>query len=203
MANIYLKLFVDCLDKYQKLNDSEFGRLVRAALRYKATGEEPVDLGREALLWDGMRLDIDRDAERYSETVSKRAEAGKKGAEARWQKDGKNSKCHLPYGKNGKDKEKDTDKEKEYISPLNPPRGKFTPPTLEAVAEYCKERKNSVDPQKFVDWYTANGWKVGKNPMKDWKAAVRTWEKKEAEYGSNRGNHIQDKKQGFCVGTDL
>ena len=51
MSNVvYLKLFVDCLEKYQKLNDTEFGRLVRAALRYKATGAEPDELGREALL---------------------------------------------------------------------------------------------------------------------------------------------------------
>ena len=52
----------------------------------------------------------------------------------------------------------------------------FTLPTVEQVAEYCQERKNGVDPNKWHSWYTANGWKVGKNPMKDWKAAVRTWE---------------------------
>ena len=107
MSAIYLKLFVDCLEKYQKLNDTEFGRLVRAALHYKETGAEPVDLGREALLWDGMRLDIDRDNERYSDVVNARSEAGKKGAKARWQTDSKNSKSHLPYGKNGQDKEKE------------------------------------------------------------------------------------------------
>lgn len=53
---------------------------------------------------------------------------------------------------------------------------KSIPPTVEEVAEYCRERNNGVDAQRFVDYYTANGWKVGKNPMKDWKAAVRTWE---------------------------
>ena len=86
MAASYLKLFVDSLEKYQKLNDSEFGRLVRAALRYKATGAEPDDLGREALLWDGMRLDIDRDAEKYERTVAARSEAGKKGGRPKKQK---------------------------------------------------------------------------------------------------------------------
>ena len=108
----YLKLFVDCLEKYQKLNDTEFGRLVRAALRYKATGAEPDELGREALVWDGMRLDIDRDNESYTATCSARAEAGRKGAEARWQnhsKNSKNGKSHLPYSKNGQEKEEDKD----------------------------------------------------------------------------------------------
>jgi hypothetical protein len=62
-----------------------------------------------------------------------------------------------------------------------PPRSRFTPPTIEEVKAYCKERGNSVDPERFVDYYTANGWVVGKNKMKDWEAAVRTWEKREAE----------------------
>lgn len=60
----------------------------------------------------------------------------------------------------------------------NDTRGtRFTPPTLDDVQAYCFERGNTVDPQRFVDYYSSNGWKVGKNPMKDWKAAVRTWEK--------------------------
>ena len=117
----YLKLFVDSLEKYQKLSDSEFGRLVRAALRYKATGAEPDDLGREALLWDGMKLDIDRDNERQKSVNDSRAEAGRKGAESRWQKDGKNSKCHLPYSKNSYDKDKDKDKEEEEDKDKNNP----------------------------------------------------------------------------------
>jgi hypothetical protein len=53
---------------------------------------------------------------------------------------------------------------------------KFTPPTLQEVIGYCNERKNKVDPQRFINHYTSNGWMVGRNKMKDWKAAVRTWE---------------------------
>ena len=58
---------------------------------------------------------------------------------------------------------------------------RFTPPAVEQVREYCRERGNCVDPQRFVDYYTSNGWMVGKNKMKDWKAAVRTWEQKEGK----------------------
>lgn len=61
----------------------------------------------------------------------------------------------------------------------------FTPPTLEEVAEYCKQRNNSVDPQKWYDFYSAKGWMIGKNKMKDWKAAVRTWEKSN-DFGNGR-----------------
>ena len=50
-------------------------------------------------------------------------------------------------------------------------------PTLEEVSAYCLERGKGVDPQQWFDHYSANGWKVGKNPMRDWKAAVRTWER--------------------------
>lgn len=53
----------------------------------------------------------------------------------------------------------------------------FIKPLLEEIKTYCLERKNNVDPQKFIDHYDANGWRVGKNKMVNWKAAVRTWEK--------------------------
>ena len=58
---------------------------------------------------------------------------------------------------------------------------RFTAPTKEEVMAYCKERNNRVDPERFIDYYTANGWRVGKNPMKDWKAAIRTWERGEVK----------------------
>ena len=62
-----------------------------------------------------------------------------------------------------------------------PPRtSRFTPPTVDEVRAYCTERKNRVDPERFVDFYSANGWKQGKGkPIVDWKAAVRTWEREE------------------------
>ena len=54
---------------------------------------------------------------------------------------------------------------------------RFIPPSLEDVQSYCLERGNSVDAERFIDYYTANGWMVGKNKMRDWKAAIRTWER--------------------------
>ena len=53
---------------------------------------------------------------------------------------------------------------------------RFQRPSFEEVKAYCNERHNNVNPQAWIDHYESNGWKVGKNPMKDWKAAVRTWE---------------------------
>lgn|SRR5690606_47102 len=58
-----------------------------------------------------------------------------------------------------------------------PPSKIFKPPSVDEVSEYCTERKNIVDPEKFISYYTSNGWMVGKTKMKNWKAAVHTWEK--------------------------
>lgn len=55
----------------------------------------------------------------------------------------------------------------------------FRKPTPEELAAYCTERGRRVDPEKWLAYYESNGWRVGKNPMRDWKAAVRTWEKSE------------------------
>ena len=60
---------------------------------------------------------------------------------------------------------------------LDSKRKRFTPPSIEEVKAYCAERKNNVDAERFINYYESNGWKVGKNPMKDWKAAIRTWER--------------------------
>ena len=60
-------------------------------------------------------------------------------------------------------------------TPQKPRR--FVKPTIEEVRRYCTERRNTVDAQSFVDFYESKGWLVGKTPMKDWKAAVRTWER--------------------------
>ena len=69
-------------------------------------------------------------------------------------------------------------------------------PTLEDVKAYCNERNNRVDPERFIDYYTSNGWKVGKNPMKDWKAAVRTWERSDVQKTRSRNTLLNYKETG-------
>lgn len=58
-------------------------------------------------------------------------------------------------------------------------RKRFEKPTLSEIEQYCIERNNNINAAHFYDYYESNGWKVGKNSMKDWKAAVRTWERSE------------------------
>lgn len=75
---------------------------------------------------------------------------------------------------------------------------RFVPPTVEDVAAYCRERGNHVDPQRWFDYYTANGWKVGRNAMKDWKACVRTWERT----GAQGGGRVQQPPERSRVKTE-
>lgn len=84
----------------------------------------------------------------------------------------------LQSGYGEKEKELELEKELDTKANKSPTKAKrFVKPTLSEIEQYCIERNNNVDAQHFYDHYESNGWKVGKNSMKDWKAAVRTWEK--------------------------
>ena len=73
------------------------------------------------------------------------------------------------------------DKDSKWESVRGEKSKRFYPPTLDEVRQYCEERKNNIDPMAFIDFYSSKGWMIGKNRMKDWKAAVRTWERKRKE----------------------
>lgn len=71
-------------------------------------------------------------------------------------------------------------------------RKRFEKPTLSEIEQYCIERNNNVNAEQFFDYYESNGWKVGKNSMKDWKAAVRTWERSEYRKPNSKKNSKED-----------
>lgn len=96
----------------------------------------------------------------------------------------------LCYAEKEIEKEIDIDIDKEKNIKRESKKAKaFLPPTQEEVEAYCLERQNNVDAQKFIDFYEAKGWMIGKNKMKDWKAAVRTWERDDGERGSRQTNN--------------
>ena len=80
----------------------------------------------------------------------------------------------------------ETDTQPAPVEPEKPKSKRFVKPTVEEVEAYCTSRGNTVNAQRFIDHYESNGWKVGKNPMKDWKAAVRTWESREEVQSSGK-----------------
>lgn len=80
----------------------------------------------------------------------------------------------------------------ENIPANNPKRKRFVKPTLSEIEQYCIERNNNVNAEQFFDYYESNGWRVGKNSMKDWKAAVRTWERSEYRKPNSKKNSKED-----------
>ena len=90
--------------------------------------------------------------------------------------------------------EKDIEIEKEINSSASTTtkRKRFEKPTLSQITQYCLERNNNVNAEQFYDYYESNGWKVGKNAMKDWKACVRTWERNGYDKPIKKKNNKQD-----------
>ncbi len=143
----------------------------------------------------------EREITAYQNKINSASKAGKASAKARKLKASEqrinDSSTDVQPNKNQEPRTKNQE-------PINKvPREKakrFCPPALDEIKGYCLERSNTVDPERFIDHYTSNGWQVGKNKMKDWKAAVRTWEKssnnggkqKPTLSGMNYGEGIQD-----------
>jgi len=127
-----------------------------------------------------------RRKEKYHSMLVKRSEGGKKAMENRWSKKANTNGCdNLVISElqdsnsevitpDNKGEERRGNKNREEVK-----SSRFTPPTLQDVSNYCLERNNNVDPNRFIDWNESKGWLVGKSKMKDWKAAVRTWENRD------------------------
>ena len=162
------------LERLAKLSDQEVGRMVRALAEYHATGKEPELTGRESVAFDFIRVDIDK-ADRSYQAKCQNMKREQLTAIA--------PNCpQLTPNINKNIKEKDI--KETPLKGSKEKRTRFSPPTVEEVAVYCRERGNKVDANRFVDFYASKGWKVGQNPMKDWKAAVRTWEQRDGNQAS-------------------
>lgn len=203
MALEYIPFYYSYRKKLEKLSDQEVGRLVRALLEYGETGETEELAGRESIAFDFIADDINRAKAAYEERCAK----NQRNIEKRYARqddttvyDGIRTNTDIYETYQTEDKTKTKDKTKDNSLPPNgvsDTRAKcFSPPTLDDVSAYIRERGSNVDAQRFLDFYTAKGWMVGKNRMKDWKAAVRTWEKRDSEqnkpfvydYGNTEGS---------------
>ena len=168
-----------CQDEYlaktAKLTDEEVGRLFRALMDYHANGTVADLDGRESIAFDFIREDIDKSEEAYANKCRQASENRRKGLNHKTTDD--NDSQRPSTSVNGTDH---NNINKSNVNKNNNKENKrFTPPTLQEVTDYCQERGNSVNPERFIDFYSSKGWKVGNQPMKDWKACVRTWEQRE------------------------
>lgn len=191
---------------FENLPKEQLGELFYAICCYQSGKEYTIENPLIKGVFEMVLMQFKKDEEKYISNCEAKAKNGKKGAESRWQDDnnntsenGKNSKCYSEDGKNGKCyfshneektemakmaiEEEVEDKEEVEEVPTVPKkreaRKRSSTPSVDEVREYCFERGNGVDAETFVDFYASKGWKVGSAPMKDWKAAVRTWEKRD------------------------
>lgn len=174
----------------RELSNEQAGDLIKAVCRYlddpAAAPEDPTMTAVFAMI----KAKLDEDADKYADKVRKRKEA----AEKRWkdanamQKDASASVCIGLHGDTDTVAVTDTDTVTGAVADTESPNGDikhnrgakravFVPPTVEEVEAYCFERNNRVNAEEFVDFYSSKGWMIGKNKMKDWRAAVRTWER--------------------------
>lgn len=183
-----------------KLSDRQLGRLFRAIYEYNISGVVSVEEDIE-MAFQFFKNQFDIDEMKYQSKVERNRENGRRGGIQKAENDkvkadgsetkrmlANASECqrnlaNLAYNDNENDNDKDIEKENnssELLKKKPTPKqqaSKFVKPQVADVDAYCKERNNGVDAEKFCSYYEANGWKVGRNPMKDWKAAVRTWER--------------------------
>lgn len=185
----------------KRLSDAEAGRFIKALFAFAQDGEEYAgSSGREdPITWQAvetLREDIASFKQGEAIQAARKAELHekrKRAAEARWsmQNDANasmrmhmnaNASTCMHMDANALQNKKEKKNEGLKENPLKgvKEKARFTPPTAEEVAAYCRERENKVDAERFVDFYASKGWRVGNQPMKDWKAAVRTWEREKA-----------------------
>ena len=180
----------------EKMSDEQAGKLIKAIYSLQENPETATDDPAIEFVFEIIKEKMIEDTEAYEATCRRRSEAGKKGNESRWNGSNteENSKCDKDIANvanainvsqkvaNVADTESDTDMKCNEVPTVPIERGtrkRFAAPSVDDVNGYCRERGNNVDPETFVDFYASKGWKVGKEPMKDWRACVRTWEKRD------------------------
>ena len=174
-------LYLDQEEYFRRLSGDECRELILAIFQYERDHAEPAFTSMLVeMAFIAFKQSLDRNRLKHEHISKIRADVGRKGALA---KHGKPGNCQNGLAKGGKRAESESDSDSESESENIPPKApqgagaKFKPPLVDDVRQYCEARGNSVDPESFVNFYASKGWMVGKNKMKDWQAAVRTWEK--------------------------
>lgn len=192
MAKEYVPIFLDWLEVTQDLLPEEKGNLIDAVIAYAAGLEyEHYLSGGCKIAFRFLKGQVDRNnviSDQRSKAGSNKKEQTETKANKPEQKETNENKTEQMETNLPKEKEKEKEKDKENNREKS---GRFIPPTIEQVKEYCKERENAVDPDRWFNYYSSNGWKVGKNPMKDWRAAVRTWENNDKQDNRPAGKVVQ------------
>lgn len=187
---------------FSLMQEPDAAKAIKATVNYYLYGTVPDDLsGPAAQVFAIMQADIDRNNTKYAGIVERnRANIKKRYGEEstaglpvvdQLNSSGIQTENYKPEAVN----QATTRKERGAAKPRNTRETRFTPPTFDEVAEYVKERKSKVDPQEFIDFYAAKGWKIGRCQMKDWKAACRNaekWDRWERQSAKLRGSYTDE-----------
>ena len=170
----YLKVFTDFVEDMKELGDAERGRLFTAMLEYAETGDEPALRGNERFTWGTAKKNIDKQRKSYAH----QCEVNKETATNRYESLRTDTKSNESL------QEKEKEKEIKEISSKEDTKKStaFHAPTLEEVKARCAEKGYTLDPEAFMSYYNANGWKVGRNKMVSWESALAGWESREKQY---------------------
>ena len=169
----YVPIFFDWVEVTGELNAQEKGRLIDAIVLYAQGGDWQEQIkGNERYLFPAFKKQIDR-ANEISEIKSRATESRRNQKQSNEIKTDQTESNAIKTANNNNNKEeKEEDNSKEKVKRES---RRFTPPARDEVAAYIAEKGYRVDPDRWMAYYESNGWRVGKNHMKDWKAAVRTW----------------------------
>lgn len=190
----------------EKKNNEQAGELIKAIYAFQKNPDVVPEDPAIAFVFEIIKQKLEEDNKRYEEVCAARSEGGKKGGRPKANasdkkqmvsEESKKSKCFSEKAKKAdNDNEYDNDLKENTLEGVKEKR--FAPPTLENVSEYCREMGyTNVDAVCFIDFYTSNGWMVGKNRMKDWKAAVRNWDRREKNPQRQDGAAEVAKKNRF------
>lgn len=184
-------LYKDFKSTIDLLTDEQAGKLIKAVFSYVNGRVEPnFTDGAITIAFSILKTQLERDLVKYKTIVERNQTNGLKGGRPK-NNPNENDKPKKPSGllsNPNEPKKADSDSVSDSVSDndsdiikKNSNKKVFVPPTLDEVKNYCTERNNNVNAEKWMNFYESKGWMVGKNKMKDWKAAVRTWEDKKEE----------------------
>lgn len=184
-------LYTSYLENIELLSIEQRGALLTAIFTYAAGGQPEGMDDMTRMAFSFIKSDMDANAERYQKTVDARREAGKKGGRPKANDSSEKQKKQMLSEKTNAN-QKNPEYVDEYVDVNDKDKKmsnrRFTPPTLEEVQAYIREQGYAVDANRFIDFYSSKGWMVGKNKMKDWKAAVRGWASRDRPSGSKFNN---------------
>ena len=169
-------LYNSFYEPIKALKNEQLGKLLRAIFNYTINGEITQDSD-ILIAFMFIKNQLDMDAKKWKDIRQKRSEAGKKHKGNQYTNDNKMEQMEQ-NGTNGSVNVNVNVDDNVYNKKENTKRKKFDKPTIDEIRQYCLERSNGIDAEAFYDFYEAKDWCVGKNKMKDWKACVRTWEKR-------------------------